>query len=916
MAQAQQHLLMNVKINPENKTLEVTQHINFKNNSTNTIKNLVFNDWNHSYSNRRTALGQRFSNQFIRNFHLSTESERGYTTLNFIKINKKNTLWTRNNNQIDLIQVDIPDLKTNDSIEIELNYQIKVPDSKFTKWGFHKNNFYLKDVFIMMAKNTPSGPIYYSNENLEDAFLEDIQELQIHFEVADNYNIQTNLSEITKNTFKILNCKEFEFAIEKTSNFENFSTDHMEIATNLESTKISTLEKAVAIDKIVNYIHRNLGKGKTKKILITQIEYERNPFYGLNQLPAFLSPFSNAFLYELKFLKVYTQNYLKANLNINFRKDHYLLDAIQSYVIYNYIEENYPNLHLIGNLSKYKLIKNYEIAKANFNDQYYLAYLLSARKNLDQSLLESKEKLVKFNEQIAVRYKAGLTLKFLDNYLQDQTVAKTLSEFITLNTNQSTSLNDFEKLLKENSPKKIDWFFNELLAGNTPVDYSFGTTHRKDNQINIEIKNRKHSQIPFEITGFKNKNKVFSQWITPNATIDTTLTFSKKEVDHLALNYDNLFPEVNKTNNFINVKRKLGYNRPLKFTFYQDIENQNCNQIFYYPEYTYNVYDGSVFSVTFNNTGLINKIYNYDFSPSYSTNTQSMTGSGYFSYILNRQNVSNFQTRFSLSGSYFHYLPNASYTKITPSIVFRFRTQEIASNKYKVLSFREVIVNKQDSPFLIDKTIPLKYAIFDTRFSLGNSETAKSYNVTTNLQLGNSMGKWVNEVSFHKLFENNYQFGMRFYGGFFLYNHTNTDYYSFGLDRPKDYLFDYSFYGRNETKGFFSQQIIIAEGGFKSKFANPYANQWLTSINLTSSLWKWIQLYGDVGCYKYKFTAPQWVFDTGIHFNIVPGYFEVFCPVYSKNGWEIGQKNYNEKLRFQFTISTSALLGIFNRKWF
>lgn len=914
VVQAQQSIEMNVKIEPETKTLLIEQHIRYKNNTPKTIDKLIFNDWNHSYSNRQTKLGKRFSNQFVRNFHLATLAERGQTTINSFKIDQKEIDWNRKSDQIDLIEIKTAGLQPNDSIAIIINYQLRIPDSKFTRWGYDKGNFYLKDFFIMMAKNHPNAEISYSNEDLEDAYLEDIKDIKIEFSTNKDYSIQSNLTEIAKNTFKGVNNKEIEFAIEKKSSFENFSTNAMDIVTNLESTKINTLDKALIIDRIVNYLNKNLGKGKTNKILISQIDYERNPFYGLNQLPSFLSPFSNNFLYELKFLKVYTQNYLKYNLNIDFRKDHFLLDAIQSYVLYKYIEEFYPDLHLIGSLSKYRLIKSYEISKANFNDQYYLAYLLSARKNIDQPLTESKEKLIKFNEQIATRYKSGLTLKFLENYLNDQSIANSLMGYMALNENQSTDLNDFERILKQNSSKNIDWFFEELLPTNKTVDYTFSKTVRNKNQVAVTIKNKNHSQIPYQITGFKNREKVFTNWFSPK--VDTTLIFSKKEIDRVAINYDNLFPEADKTNNFENIKHQFGFNRPLKFTFYQDIENQKTNQIFFYPEYAFNVYDGSVISMTFNNTGLINKVFNYDFSPSYSTRTQSLTGSGYFSYILNKQNVANFQTRFSISGSYFHYLPNASYTKITPAIVFRFRPKEIASNKYKFLSFREVIVSKQDSPFLTDKSIPLEYAVFDSRFGLGNSETAKSYRFSTNIQLGNTMGKWVNEGGFHKLFENNYQIGMRFYTGLFLYNNSNTEYYSFGLDRPKDYLFDYSFYGRNETKGFFSQQIIIAEGGFKTKFANPYANQWLTSLNLTSSLWKWIQLYGDIGLYKNKNQSTQWVYDTGIHFNLVPGYFEVFCPIYSKNGWEIGQKNYNEKIRFQFTITTSALLGIFNRKWF
>jgi hypothetical protein len=36
------------------------------------------------------------------------------------------------------------------------------------------------------------------------------------------------------------------------------------------------------------------------------------------------------------------------------------------------------------------------------------------------------------------------------------------------------------------------------------------------------------------------------------------------------------------------------------------------------------------------------------------------------------------------------------------------------------------------------------------------------------------------------------------------------------------------------------------------------------------------------------------VYDSGIRLNLVPDYFEML-PVYSSNGWEMRQDNYNEK---------------------
>ena len=129
-------------------------------------------------------------------------------------------------------------------------------------------------------------------------------------------------------------------------------------------------------------------------------------------------------------------------------------------------------------------------------------------------------------------------------------------------------------------------------------------------------------------------------------------------------------------------------------------------------------------------------------------------------------------------------------------------------------------------------------------------------------------------------------------------------------------LFDYNYLGRSEASGIFSQQIIIAEGGFKSKLETPFANQWMTTANTSTTIWRFIEAYGDVGLVKNRQENPAFVYDSGIRLNLVTDYFEVFFPVYSNLGWEIGQDNYDQKIRFKFTVDPQTLLGLFRRKWY
>ena len=83
------------------------------------------------------------------------------------------------------------------------------------------------------------------------------------------------------------------------------------------------------------------------------------------------------------------------------------------------------------------------------------------------------------------------------------------------------------------------------------------------------------------------------------------------------------------------------------------------------------------------------------------------------------------------------------------------------------------------------------------------------------------------------------------------YDYLSYDkFFDFSLNRASDYLFEYNYLGRSEEKGIYSQQFIMSEGGFKSKFKNPLANDFLISSNIGIGLWKWIELYADIGISK------------------------------------------------------------------
>jgi hypothetical protein len=208
--------------------------------------------------------------------------------------------------------------------------------------------------------------------------------------------------------------------------------------------------------------------------------------------------------------------------------------------------------------------------------------------------------------------------------------------------------------------------------------------------------------------------------------------------------------------------------------------------------------------------------------------------------------------------------------------------------------------------------------VFNARYIDSNDNLINFNKWYTDLQIAKNFSKVSFNYEYRRLFESNRQLNLRFFAGALLKNNNdpNSDYFSFALDRPTDYLFEYPYLGRSEASGIFSQQYIDAEGGFKSKLSIPFANQWISTANVSTTLWKYVLLYGDLGLVKNKFDNAHFVYDSGIRINLVTDYFEIYLPLYSNLGWEIGQPDYDQKIRFKFTVDPQALLGLFRRRWY
>ncbi|MBD3583022.1 M1 family metallopeptidase [Flavobacterium sp. D33] len=914
-------------LDDEKKEITVFQQLTLFNQTSDTLTTVVLNDWNHAYSGKSTPLAKRFSDEFVRGFHLAKSGERGSTRSLLISDGQGGTLeFVRPEKHPDLVEVYLREkLAPGEKTIIELRYVSKIPSAKFTKFGYSNDgSYYLKDWFLTPARYDGHEFVRYSNVGIDD-IANGISDYDVEINILKKVEIDSDLdasysyadANLTKMRFSGKNRNSFNLYIGKNSAFHSFKNDVVEVINGIEGSKVTDYQKAVIVDKIVNYVNEHIGAYPFEKITVSEADYARNPFYGLNQLPSFISPFPDSFLYEIKFLKTYLRNYMQTGLKLDARRDNWIYDGIQIYVMMKYIDEYYPKAKMMGGISGLKLLKGYHLINLDFNEQYSYFYMLMARKNLDQPIGFSKNKLIKFNEQIAGKYRAGLSFRYLDNFLERDVVPQTIKAFYDFATKYQTDGKDFEFLLKTKAYKNIDWFLETVINSRDIIDYKFTDLEKTKDSVTVTLRNRTGTTVPVPVYGVRKGQVVWKHWLEDVAS-DSTFTFERNEADKIVINYNNEVPEYNLRNNWKSLKGFSVGNRPIKFNFMKDLEDPYYNQILYVPSVSYNLYDGISPGLRFHNKTILDKPFTFDINPIYSPKTRSLTGSYAVSVNQNFRETKLYNARYSISGNHFHYAPEASYLKLNPMVRLTFRNKDnFRDNRKEQIMVRNVIVYREKTDFVVDNPNENEnYSVFNLRYSNNRQEVTNSLFFNTDVQVANKFGKTAVELEYRKLFENNRQINLRFYGGVFLYNKTSNDFFSFALDRPTDYLFDYNYYGRSESSGLFSQQLILSEGGFKSRLDQPFANQWMTTVNASFNVWNWIELYGDAGFVKSRYLDPHFVYDSGVRLNLVTDYFELYFPVYSNNGWEIAQPSYNEKIRFIVTIDPKTLINLFTRKWF
>ena len=905
---------LDAKLKTDNRKIEINQKLIISNNQKERIDTLFFNDWSNSYINSKSLLAQKLAQEFDRSFYISSKKSRGNTKIESFIIKNDTIKWSRLKNQNDIIYIILNDhFKTSDSLLVNMNYTITIPDKQFTGIGYSKKSINIEDFILALSPLYKGRWITHSNLNLKDNSLFKSKYL-IKWTYPKNFHLSSSMNKLdsyskenSKTTYYSGSLERApKFIFSKENKIREFKTGEIKIFTDIFENSDGSSQ--LKIDKIYSFLLNNFSVNNQKKsFLITDYDYGLRPINDLTIFPKIISPFDNVFIDEIKFLKTLTTEYVKSQFSyLDFRKNHWLSDGLSVYLIMKYIDIHYPNQKLIGKLSDFPILKNYSLSKLDFNQIFLINSESMLRRNLHQKATTPKNLLIKFNERIATPYHVGILFRYLEDYIGKTSFKSVLKDIHTVNNindlilivNKYNNTNDAKNLIK-------------YLDSKHTLDLKIKKVVKSYNKISVYTDQKSNQAVPFKIALIKDNEIIDSKWVASNSI--EPIIFNKIQADYVAINPTISLPETNKLNNWQSLKTN-SISKPLSLRFFKDSEDPTKNQILINPTGFYNLYDGASFGARFHNKTIQRRPFTYMIEPAYSTIEKTLVGSIISNYNYYNDSKYNYLTQFSFFGSSFHYAPNSLYKIAVPSLKFYFRPSNLRSNFRQGLSFSWYSIQRESISFT-SKTP--NYSLGEIKYQISNKGSVNYFTIENSLEIAKNFKKLILEIEYRKLFKSGRLFSSRFFFGSFIQNKiVDNNYFNFNLNKPNDYLFEYAYFGRSETEGLFSQQFILNEGGFKSIIPNSSSNQWILSSNFSVGVWKWVESYLDFGILKNANQRMKFYNGYGIRLNFIPDYLELYFPVGSSHEYSIAKENYLSKIRFVLSLNPKDISAFFSRTWF
>jgi hypothetical protein len=953
-----------VKLDDENHFLLGQEKLIYHNNSTTTLTEIYFHLWPNAYKNNETAFSRAELKRGNTKFYWATEEERGFIDSLDFNIEGKKAIFTINDSFIDigLLKLNEP-LLPGKSIVIETPFKVKIPSSKFSRFGHAKQQYQICQWYPKPAVFDQKGwhPFPYSDVG---EFYSEFGSFDVSITVPKNYIVAASGDLVSAKGDLTTDDVEQAFIRERIAYTEKYLKGAPEIKDTFPESSPDIKTVRYKLDNVHDFawfadkrylIKQSEVKIPNGRVVKTfaffnkkDVQYWKNATSYINDAVFNYSKWLGDYPYgvcsavdgalsagagmEYPTITVVAasddtvsldeviahevgHNWFYGILASNERDYAWMDEGSNSFYESRYMKQKYPGFNLVGsNLPKF-LKRIVHLKDAAPNDLNTFAYTFTARRNTDQPLNLTSSKFSDFNYGVGVYTKTSNILQYVESWMGRERFDKMMQAYYQNWKFKHPQPEDFQKHVEDFNGRKLPWLFNDLLASRNRIDYAIKDVSKPGVASYVKVYNRSGVESPVSVTGI-NKDSTLTIWFDGFKGTQK-LSFPVGYFDKYSVNYTGNILDINAKND-IQKTGFLGKLRKPVIKLFTGFENGRTNQLFVVPAVGYNVYNCWMPGLVFHNISPLRKKMEYTIAPLYGTKNKELAGNFQIDYFI-RPIKSIFRSvEFWVSGEQFA----TAYLSKQQRIVI--------GNKYQIM--HDEVSEKRKSDFVI-RYIHLNNRVFSEVNKVVNTQYLEAAYIYSNLRAINPFSAKVNlqqgfdasnASQFSKLsFTFNYRLtykgknkglDVRLFAGTFLQapNANFSQDVRFrlsGQTGSQDYIFEDIFLGRNENSGVFARQFTETDGAFKVLTFRGQTTNYLTTLNLKTSLPTKIpvKLYADLGYYKNAETDNDKInYNAGAVISIANNFLEVYFPLIIskqiKNTLEFNKINFGERIRFTLNI--------------
>lgn len=657
-------------------------------------------------------------------------------------------------------------------------------------------------------------------------------------------------------------------------------------------------------------------------------------------------------------------NWFYGMLGSNERRHTWMDEGINSANEMRYTMVKYPDVKLAGGIPVSGLL---DLDRYKLSQQYYQLYAFCARQKTDQPDDLWAGDYTSINYGAIVYMKSAVIFNYLRAYLGDSLYDKCFQTYFDRWHWKHPMPEDIKAVFVEVSGKNLDWLFEDLIKTNKKLDYKIQFADVLDSHSSnagqwvVNVKNTGEITGPFCVSAIKNGQVVQTVWhdgVPPGKMLGTVL-FPAGDYDKFIIDYPEMMPEVNRKNDRLSTTGLLRKTEPLKFQVLGSLPNPTRTQLFWSPALGFNLYDKFMLGAAFYNHVLPGKTFEWTLMPMYGFGSKTLVGHADAFFHIRPKSVFQ-EIRFGANANRYDYytypqvmsnyevdnLPltrRLAWLKVAPELSFDLKKKRARSPITQTISFRAVWLQTDFVNFFTDTGMTSVYRMeqkqrtfYEARYSLANNRHINPFDFSVLFQAGENMSKLQLTGNYHININAKKKIDIRVFGGTFLgtkaadagpYRFRMSGWGPLGIGNH-DYLFDNIFIGRSEDNGFWAQQMVVEDGGFKIYSPYGQSDKWLAATNVTiplpvkNRLLGMIKVYGDAGIYNTTgLGKTEFLFDAGLQLSLIGNdicnvYFPLVYSSNIKDYYSSNGLNYGNMIRFTFNLKPLNPFNILQRVQF